>query len=72
MDHVAESMARGLIINQARAHKIKKAVGFLAAHGFDLQDKEQSTHGQTSTAKIKIIALPGLIVYHSCHSHLFS
>jgi hypothetical protein len=43
-------------------------VGILAAHGFDLQDKEQSTHGQTSTAKIKIIALPGSIIYHSfCH-----
>jgi len=71
MGHAAESMAHGLIINQARAHKIKKAVGFLAAHGFDLQDKELSTHGQTSTTKIKIIALPGLIVYCFYHCHLF-
>jgi len=46
-------------------------VGFLAAHGFDLQDKELSTHGQTSTAKEKIIALPGLIVYCFYHCHLF-
>jgi hypothetical protein len=72
MGHVAESMARGLIINQDRAHKTKKAVGFLAAHGLKLQDKRQSTHGQPSTAKIKIKALPGLIVYHFCHCHLFS
>jgi len=65
-------MTRGNLINQKDVYKIKKAVGFLAAHGFDLQDKEQSTHGQTSTAKIKIIALPGLIVYYFCHCHLFS
>jgi hypothetical protein len=72
MGHVAESMARGLIINQDRAHKTKKAVGFLAAHGLKLQDKRQSTHGQPSAAKIKIKALPGLIVYYFCHWHLFS
>jgi hypothetical protein len=42
-------------------------VGFLAAHGLRLQDKELSTHGRTSTTKIKIIALTGLIVCNFCH-----
>jgi len=42
----------------------KKSRGLLNAHGLKLQDKKISTHGQTSAPKIKVIALPGLIIYH--------
>jgi len=57
-----ESITRGNLINKKGPHK--KSRELLTAHGLKLQDKKISTHGQTSAPKIKVIALPGLIVYH--------